>query len=829
MDYTLSTHIWSVPPVRWERAAENEMSRRLHGVLLRWVPFAAQQYGRWEGRPNCGHFFGGTFWYQADSAHVSAIFATLSKLGEFDEAVTGGITQAQLKAMAISAIRYMGFTHDTGPADCVRAAGVLPYTSEKKWGGRGDSFFMASQNGRSVAAMACAAWLLWDDLDEETKLLVQNVTSSYADRWCDDEPRNGVYYDTQCEENAWTAAGISAALAMFPEHPHRDAWRKGFVNWSMNTISTFKDRLAHPSGLVDTTDGMKVSTVTFHPDYTSENHAFVHPSYYSAGTNLRAVHAVLALMSGQPVLDSALHNNVALYERTIKIWSQFDGLNVPVQGQDWWYNRQHERQLTHTILNVLHGHPDAARFARSALTSIESIQSSNSKGALLEENGEECVINRAHAQFAKDLEHGSAYDLVISYLLHAFGGPGAEPSEPAEMERRLAGVYSYPFGGSIIQRTPDTFTSFTWRNNVMALTLPAHGLWNVTPLYASYTGTLQVEALHEETQAVPQALSNEAIIRSAEKEQIHTLDRGFGAVVTLARGKGRELRQDVAFIALPDGKSVYVEHSRVEKPCRIVNWQSGTIGIRNERYGAMPHLAPGERTLYLESGSKTFQGFYGKEPDRIESLGRQAYVNMDNKIGYVLFGGSGVRYWNRHEYPKWKGVEDILTLNDRGTVAYDRPQALAPFAVVSLPNQTAADTAYSRVNTHRWETGHGDIELFDVDGTLAYASFAEADTVITAAVPFEEGTVSVFGGSYEIRNSVCTWTGRIAAYRSGYWTSRYRLEVENIEAAHLEVIAADTRTILLNRSDHELSVYVTDRGSGRRDRMVISPGAYALV
>jgi hypothetical protein len=315
MQFTHAAEVWNVPAIQWERAAENEMSRRFYQVLLRWIPFAVQQYGVWDGRANCGHFFGGTFWYQADSANVSVVLAALSKTGEYEESIAG-IPQARLKQMAISAIRYMGFTHDTGPADCVRAAGVLPYTSEKKWGGLGDNFFMASQNGRCVAAMACAAWLLWDELDTETKLLVQNVTASYADRWCDDQPRNGVYYDTQCEENAWTAAGISAALAMFPDHLHHEQWKKGFINWSMNTISTFKDRLLYPSGLIDTHDGLKVSTVTFHPDYTSENHAFVHPSYYSAGTNLRAIHGVFSLMSGQPILEAAVYNNVPLYERT---------------------------------------------------------------------------------------------------------------------------------------------------------------------------------------------------------------------------------------------------------------------------------------------------------------------------------------------------------------------------------------------------------------------------------------------------------------------------------------------------------------------------------
>ncbi|HZG76105.1 MAG TPA: hypothetical protein VEZ72_09625, partial [Paenibacillus sp.] len=561
MEFTPATEVWRVRPVRWDAAQDHEMTERIHRVLRRWLPFADALYADWDGRPNCGHFFGGSFWYQSDNASTSLVYAVLAKLGSYDEEAIG-IPRERLKTRAIRAIRYMGFTHDTGPDDCVRVEGVLPYTSGKKWGGNGDRFFLASQNGRSVASMAMAALLLWDDMDDETKLLVQNVVASYADRWADEEPRNGVYYDTQCEENAWTAAGISAGVVLFPDHPHHAAWSRGFADWAMNTIATYEDRLAFPSGLVDVTDGKSVKSVTFHPDFTAENHAFVHPSYLCAGINLRALHVAISLMTGEAPYAEAIHNNVKLYERTVKPWAQFDGLAVPIQGQDWWYNRQHERQLTHTVLNVVHGDPDAALYAREALRSIERIQASNSRGCLLEEKGEECIINAAHGQFARELEHGSAVDLATSYLIYAFGGPGAAPAAPADTIRRHAGVHEYPYGSAIVYRTEDSFASFSWRNNVMALTLPRHGLWSVTPLYASYTGTVKVDGYDG-----PAGLANADIVRTAEDVRISRYgDRGFGAVVAIPRGDGR-LVQDVAFAALPSGATLYVERFRATADC----------------------------------------------------------------------------------------------------------------------------------------------------------------------------------------------------------------------------------------------------------------------
>ncbi|RAV23004.1 hypothetical protein [Paenibacillus contaminans] len=837
MQFTPATEVWRIRSLQWTTVQNSETAERFYGVLQRWIPFAVRQYGTWNGRPNCGHFFGGTFWYQADTAHTAAVLAIVAKLGDYNEAAAG-VSKESLNHMAVSAIRYMGFTHDTGPEDCVRAEGVLPYTSGKKWGGQGDNFFMASQNGRSVAAMAVAAWLLWDELDIETKLLVQNVTASYADRWCDDEPRNGVYYDTQCEENAWTSAGISAAMALFPDHPHQEAWQRGFAAWAINSVTTYQDRLADPSGLIDTPHGNLVKTVTFHPDFTSENHAFVHPSYFCAGTNLRAIHAVFAFMGQTAVMPEAVHNNVPLYERTVKVWAQFDGLAVPVQGQDWWYNRQHERQLTHTILNVLHGNADAARYAVEALDMIEKLQLSNSKGALLEENGEECVINREHAQFAKDLEHGSAYDIAVSYLLHAFGGPGTAPSEKSEMAERMAGVYVYPHGGSIVHRTSDTFTSFTWRNNVMALSLPQKSVWNVTPLYASFTGTVDMEG-----GSGRQGLTNEHIVRYVEQERITPYEQGFGAVVTIPRGGG-ELMQDVAFVALPDGGSVYAERFRVTKACRLQNWRTGLIGIRNERYEKLPELAPGRRTLYTPDGEETFEGFYGRgEPDRIHSFGRPAYINVDHEIGYLLFGSSGVRYVNRHVYPKWKGVEDILVLNDRGEALFDGPAVLEPTVIAALPNRTAEQTKHASGNSCLWHTNERNAIVLEKEDLLVYASYKETEMQIAAEKRLSDSAIHLWEGANRLTGSLQSWSGNVTARSAGFLLARCTLDLrpgfaklgltgacsnqasmELPDGVELECIAVGDRLILRNRGTLEWSVDITVADGTKRNVMLPANG-----
>lgn len=819
--YTPATEIWRVAPIRWDLAQENNMSRRIYNILLKWLPFANEHFQDWDVRPNSGHFFGGTFWYQSDSAQNSLIYAVLSKLGEYDEQATK-ISRNLLKERAIKAIRYIGFTHDTGPEDCVRVEGVLPYTSGKKWGGRGDNFFMASQNGRSIAFFAYAAWMLWDDLDQETKLLVQNVVSSYADQWSIDQPRDGVYYDTQCEENGWTAAGIGASVALFPDHPHHEQWMHGFRLWAMNSVSTYKDRLADPSGLIDIPAGNLVRAVTFHPDMTAENHAFVHPSYMCAGTNLRGIFAMMSLTAGQEIPREAVHNNEKLYERTIKIWAQFDGLAVPVQGQDWWYNRQHERQLTHTILNVIHGNRDAANLVRGSLDSIERIQASNSRGCLLEERGEECIINKAHAQFARDLEHGSAVDLLCSYLIYLFGGPGAEPSDTEEMTNRLLGVYTYSYGNSILHRRKDSFASFSWRNNVMALTLPSKGLWQVTPLYASYTGTMEFAEKKGNKN-----LSNESIIRDVERESILPFYDGFAATVTIARGD-RELLQHAAFLSLPNGSTVYIERFDAMKNITIHHAQTGIIGIRNENYAAMPELAPGTRTLYHPEGADKFRGFYGQVPNQVETYGRVAYVNVDDYIGYVIIGGQGVKYINKHEYLKWKGVEDILVLNDIGSLQLTAGQTLEPFIVVSMPNQTAARTESASRETVQLDTNDETI-VVETEDCIVAANF-RADVVRTIAQKriIAGMVVNVYEGRQAIRGESYFWNCCVPAFSSLYRKAVCQLSVDPALQVLLDITVADGRMILINECEMTVSCKITFENGRSMDVTVAAGGCHTL-
>lgn len=807
-----------------EAQPENDLSRRMYRVLLKWVRYANEQYEEWPERPACGHFFGGAYWYGIETAYTAMVFAAVGTLGDYDERVTG-LAREEVRAKAVRAIRYLAFTHDTGPEECVRVTGPNPYCSGKKWGGRGDSFFRASQTGTVVHALGTAAWLLWNELDEETKHLAETVLAYYADRWSGEEPRNGVYFDTQAEENGWTAAGIGTAAALFPDHPRQRAWREAAERWAINAVSTPLDRVRRLPG---------VSTVTFHPDFTAENHAFVHPSYMMAGITLRGYYALSLLMAGAEVPEALTMNNVPMYGRSIKPWSSVDGIPVPVQGQDWWYNVQHAALMCHAYMNVLHGDADAARLERASLEFVERLQDSNSRGCLLEENGEQCIVVAESFQTAREMEFGSAHSVLLAYLLHRFGGPGAPPSSDADWRGAAGGVRLYPYGCAVVHRTDGAFSAFSWRSHVMGITLPAKGMWSVTPLYTSYTGELELEPAGAEADSSPvaSAARNEAKSVHTKRQTVREYEDGFGVTADIVRGGGGELIQRVGFVSLPDGRTLYAERISVTRPCKIRRLDTGTIGIRNERYAALGEFAAGFKTVTTPHKTRRYEGFYGREPDRIEKLGRVSFVNVNGEIGYVLFGSEGAAYWNRHQYPKWKGVEDVLTLNARAGLSFDGPGELPAFAVVTLPNASAAETE-AAARDAAMLTGPGDdCIVVETGGWLAYANLSARRAAYSGSAPLPAGSAAVrlYEGAQRLEAGRIVRTGTVEAGCAGYWPARFRLEADGPIAGggRLDIVVSGGRVWVSNGSADRVRLMLTDLATGRTESIEAEPRGTAV-
>ncbi|MBO9605100.1 MAG: hypothetical protein J7639_04085 [Paenibacillaceae bacterium] len=817
--------VWSIRPRAWERAGNNEWTRRLAATLHKWTAFAETLYRDWPDRPRCGHFFGGAYWYGVETAHTAAVYAALAAFPE--PGAAAGFSTDHLAERAIRAIRYLGFTHDTGPEECVRAQGANPWCSGTKWGGRHDRYFMATQVGGSISYFGLAAWLLWDRLDDETRLLAQEVVSSYADRWSEEEPRNGTYFDTQLEENAWTGIGIFTAALMFPEHPHSGRWWDAYRKWNRNTTTTFRDRLNDkiPLGV---THGAGITTITLHPDYTTENHAFVHPTYMAASMHFRGRAIANLLLAGLPLDTTDTRNDAEMYERTLKFWAEADGVPSSVQGQDWWYNQQHGFLHVHALMNVVHCDGEAATLEEMALSAIEALQNSNDRGCYLEQHGEFCPILPQDYQTAIDMEHGTATHVLNAFLIHKLGGGGARPAEAERLAARLGGVREYPFGGFVVHRTPRTTAVFSWRNHVMALGQPRHGAWLLTPLYDSYTGTVRLSA---DGGSAPR---HETFVTEAKKHRLDAREDGFAAYAQLERGDER-LVQHVGFVSLPDGRTVYGEQFEAKADVTIAACETGAIGIRNEHYAALPAWAKGYRMLHTPEGARRFESWRPHSNDTIVDYPACAYVNVDNEAGYLLYGSNGVRYHNRHQFAKWKGGEDRLVLNYRAEpVPLAAGERTAPFVVVGMPYATAAETAEAAARGRMYGgAGAGGGAAVWTDGCyfvffncaekserFVFAEALESPESEMAAIPLFEGVTRIGGGGY-------TWSGTLPPERAGYRVSRGTVELAAAAAAQLEIVVAADAVVLMNTGDRPVSLLYSRAGNETSpERIHLAAGAY---
>jgi len=81
-----------------------------------------------------------------------------------------------------------------------------------------------------VADLAQAGWMLWDDLDSETRRLLADIVELEANRFLEPDYRvpywNGEGGDTKAEENAWNAMIHQIACAMMPGHPNVPRWKE---------------------------------------------------------------------------------------------------------------------------------------------------------------------------------------------------------------------------------------------------------------------------------------------------------------------------------------------------------------------------------------------------------------------------------------------------------------------------------------------------------------------------------------------------------------------------------------------------------------------------
>ncbi len=786
--------------------SENETSRRYLRILQAWVTTAAPLFAEWPVRPNCGYFYGGCAWYGEETCAPAFVFALVASSPEYDPALTG-CTRHELRQMAYKGLRYLCFTHDTGPADCIRpAVGMGRHDCcANKWGERGRGFFTESQCGVTLGQMAVTALLLSDLLDDETWAMLEAIFTDYAERFAALEPRSGVFLDTQMEENAWTSLGLASAALMLGHHPRAECWHASARKWMFLTAAAPQDAKNKAEWL----DGSRISdkvfkTFTALPDYMAENHGMVHPTYTAASMTFLLNLMVLFGVFNLPLPVEALFNRREIYQR-LKNLTDRSGMLHPVQGMDWPYLRTCEALLPHTAAALLFHDPDASYLELLTLERAERIMASN-EGRMYHRDIGEKVSNIQDPLIMWEYQ---AFNFAYAYAAHRLSGSAPEPTTAAAFEAAQSGVHVFPHSGFVFHRHKSGQTSLAWRNTIMALPLNKDGIYTVAPATGSILAQFEVQNNPESQRLV----------------SVHIDEHQDCFVLNLMLDRCQaSVRQEVLYASLPDGTSLLIEHLSACRDVTVSYVKNGFMRIINERYNMTDGNCRGSRTIYSAQGQQVYNGYVSTDSssDIIWRADGINWLNIDDRMG-ILFSAKGpTTYLNRHYFHPWWAVADDLLLGQQlEPRGYPAGGQVSSLAAVYIPDQSHSETAQQawQVVTTLGENAAGILAR----GYLALANWGKSELNEALILPHNSADVVAvpIGGT--------TITDEQVAYQTklkGYGASLRRVAAYLQISGTLDLEASEQGKLWLHNAGKVRAVVT---GLCETAPLVIPPGDTVVV
>ena len=375
------------------------------------------------------------------NAHTAYGLAVMARCIPAD--ARGEVSAGEARDKAVSLLRFLLPTHGAGEVACADG---------KQWRGQWQSALWAFYAGK-------AAWLMWDDLDPRLRWLAARMVCDEADRFVGKTPPAQVELDTKAEENAWNSTVVALAACMFPNHPHREAWRETAIRWAATSFATRAD--------LDSTaplDGRPLrewmSGPNIHDDFTLENHNRVHPDYMNT-IHLCMDQALVYRWAGLPVPQALFHNWEPVY-RNLKVLDFPDGNFLYPNGQDWGLHRNPHWILTHACAGLLGGDPDATRLMIDGIDVAERMARRTPQAG----------IHLPEEFFFPSTQHFLLDMLATVYLLSAQEGDGSAPTPEDALWRAQEGIHVFDAGRFALSRSPNAVASISWGRQSMGMVLP---------------------------------------------------------------------------------------------------------------------------------------------------------------------------------------------------------------------------------------------------------------------------------------------------------------------------------------------------------------------
>jgi hypothetical protein len=557
-----------------------------------------------------------------------------------------GFERAIAHDKALRILRFVLPTHGAGGVRC---------NDNKHWANQWQSAFWACSAG-------AAAWLLWDDLDPHQKWLAARMVCDEADRFVNKTPPAQVVSDTKAEENAWNSKVISLAFNMFPRHPHHDAWGVTAQRW---IASSFLRDADLKNNLI--VDGYPIKEAVTGPniydDYTLENHDRVHPDYMS--TIGLCGYQRLTYEWGDNKPPAALTLNAEGVYGTLKKLAFPDGGFIYPNGQDWQLHRQADWINTHALSDVDFADPQAARLLRISLETTEKMAARDRQSTIVSPNkmlwpATESIV----AEYA-----------ATAWLMLSAHGEKVEPTPEDQLWRELSGKYIFNSGKFGVLRTPHALATFSWGPQVMGMVVPLQKDLLLTPYTRGLVGTVTASNVKGDPIEV-------------QKVVLPETNDGMAVLGILKRAGGIE--QHFGFVALLDGRTIYVDAVTAPPDVKPTALDLGTIGVLND--SDWPYHN-GTRTIYRDGGKDVFKGA-DAAPTAPPVTMKSPWYNIDDKLGVIALQTSGAQNYDPRPTPAKGRIEQLFHLNPVDVTKL-KPVANVPLATTALvfyPGERAKET-----------------------------------------------------------------------------------------------------------------------------------------
>ena len=532
-----------------------------------------------------------------------------------DEAFSKQLTREDCRDTIIAMLRFVLPTHGAGEMLCA---------NDRPWHNQWQSALWADAIGK-------ACWLLWDDLPDDLRWLAARMICDEADRFVDLEPPAQIEYDTKAEENAWNSRVISLAYNMFPDHPRHERWGQAAIRWQVSSFIREADLLENP-----VIDGKPLKDwfdkANIYDDYTLENHGKVHPDYMNT-TAILSDQVPTYLWGGNKIPEALFFNSKEVY-LNLKRLSAHDGGFIYPSGQDWRLHRNADWVRAHTCQAILNNDPEAARLARICQETAELMAARAPDGGLY-------LPEEYHFPSTQHfLLEGSG----LSYLLSRHYGDGATPVSEEALWDSVSGKHVFDSGKLAVIRTEKAVSTFSWGKLVMGMTFPLQKDLLIAPYERSLIGDIQVDGKVDRK------------IKLTD-HKIASVGDAFGISGVIDRCDGL-LQQKFGFVALPDGRTIYVDSvSALKDVDNITSLELGIVSVLNE-----PRWVFHDGARFLRwSGSKQIIPAQGEtEPPLFLNSN---WYNIDDEMGIVCLAGSGEQRYERNRKVSRGRVQQLFSLN----------------------------------------------------------------------------------------------------------------------------------------------------------------------